>query len=472
LPTSSERLQAVSPIWLAAHFSLLILFGILSRTLFTAVPTSVPTPIAPLWFLTGIGAIAAGASALIPVRFWQQLLRATGHLWIYALATSLGACLLGAYARTLWNSAAAWTFVLVKGMLTLFLSGVFTNLSTLSIGTQAFHVEIAPECSGLEGAALILGFCCLWLWLLRREFRFPQALILAPVSVAALFVLNAVRIAVLILIGNAGAPEIALGGFHSQAGWIAFNAVAIALMLATRRLQWITVSQSGTPTALVSNSHYTAPAAEVNPSAPYLLPFLLILAAAMVSRATSGAFEWLYPLRLFASGAALWIFRASYKKLDWRFGWEAPATGALVFALWLAGDWLSGVHPQNPLTPNSTPWIAAAQSVWLALRLLSAVVTVPIAEELAFRGYLIRRIISVDFEQVSPRTFTAAALIISSLAFGVLHGGRWIAGTLAGLLYAAVLIRRGRIGDAVVAHATTNVFLAASVLVTGQWNLS
>ncbi len=51
-------------------------------------------------------------------------------------------------------------------------------------------------------------------------------------------------------------------------------------------------------------------------------------------------------------------------------------------------------------------------------------------------------------------------------------GSRWIAGTLAGLLYGAVYLRRGRIGDAVVAHAITNGLLAASVLVTGQWNLS
>ncbi len=169
------------------------------------------------------------------------------RVWIYALMTSVAACLMGAFARTLWGSAARWTFVLVKILLKMFLSGVYADVSTMSIGTESFHVEIAPECSGLEGAALMLSFCALWLWLLRREFRFPRALLLAPASVAILFLLNAFRIAALILIGNAGAPGIALGGFHSQAGWIAFNGVAIGLMVLSRRVQWITCEQSGLP---------------------------------------------------------------------------------------------------------------------------------------------------------------------------------------------------------------------------------
>jgi CAAX prenyl protease-like protein len=82
-----------------------------------------------------------------------------------------------------------------------------------------------------------------------------------------------------------------------------------------------------------------------------------------------------------------------------------------------------------------------------------------------------RRLISPDFEAVDPRIFSYVALLASSLAFGMLHGGRWISGTLAGLLYAIALLRRGSIGDAVVAHATTNALLAAWVLIGGNWYL-
>jgi membrane protease YdiL (CAAX protease family) len=41
-----------------------------------------------------------------------------------------------------------------------------------------------------------------------------------------------------------------------------------------------------------------------------------------------------------------------------------------------------------------------AKSTWITLRVLGAVVTVPLAEELAFRGFLMRRMVSRDFESV------------------------------------------------------------------------
>ena len=114
---------------------------------------------------------------------------------------------------------------------------------------------------------------------------------------------------------------------------------------------------------------------------------------------------------------------------------------------------------------------AGGRNAWLALRVLGAVVAVPIAEELAFRGYLMRRFVQEDFDRVSPAAVTIFAIVASSLAFGVLHGEWWLAGTLAGIVYAAAYLRRGSIGDATVAHATTNALIAAAVLGAGQWHL-
>ena len=107
---------------------------------------------------------------------------------------------------------------------------------------------------------------------------------------------------------------------------------------------------------------------------------------------------------------------------------------------------------------------------WLAFRVVGSVITVPIAEELAFRGYLIRRLVASDFTTVRPGQFTWLSFVISSMLFGVLHG-RWLAGTLAGMAYALALYRRGEIVDAIVAHATTNALIAGFVLATGNWSL-
>jgi CAAX prenyl protease-like protein len=197
----------------------------------------------------------------------------------------------------------------------------------------------------------------------------------------------------------------------------------------------------------------------------------MILAAAMLSRAASGSFEWLYPLRLLAAGAALWYYRSSYGQLNWRFGWFSPVAGILVFALWLALDRLAGPHSDTVIANGLAAAAPSARIVWLILRTAAAVITVPIAEELAFRGFLMRRLISADFESVGLQEFTYVSVVVSSVAFGLMHGDRWLAGTAAGLIYAGALLRRGRIGDAVVAHATTNGLLAAWVLIGGHWNM-
>ena len=105
------------------------------------------------------------------------------------------------------------------------------------------------------------------------------------------------------------------------------------------------------------------------------------------------------------------------------------------------------------------------------MRVLGFVVVVPVIEELAFRGYLLRRLTHADFLSVSLRQFNWFAFLASSVLFGCLHGERWIAGTLAGMAYALAAYRRGRLGDAIAAHATTNALLAIYVLATGTWSL-
>jgi exosortase E/protease (VPEID-CTERM system) len=333
----------------------------------------------------------------------------------------------------------------------------------MTIGTPLFQVMILPWCAGFEGTALMLVFSIAWLSFFRREFRFPQALLLIPAGMAVMWMSNAVRITVLILIGVAGAPGVAVGGFHSQAGWIAFTCVALGFVTLSRRMPWLSWRPPEEPRAVTAAD---------NPTAAYLLPFVVILAVTMLSRAVSaGGLEYLYPLRFVAAATTLWFFRARYAELDWRFSWLSVGAGFLVFGLWIGLDQLSGAPKDNAIAAGLAAWPLWGRVAWLAVRTIAAVTTVPIAEELAFRGFLIRRLISSDFESLDPRKYTIVAVLLSSLAFGSLHGPRWIAGTLAGLIYALAYLRRGRIGDAVIAHALTNALLAACVLLGGKWYL-
>ena len=68
-----------------------------------------------------------------------------------------------------------------------------------------------------------------------------------------------------------------------------------------------------------------------------------------------------------------------------------------------------------------------------------------------------------------PPAISAPAFLVSSLLFGAMHGRLWLAGTVAGMAFAAALYRRGALADAVQAHATTNGLLLVYAIVTGRW---
>ena len=116
--------------------------------------------------------------------------------------------------------------------------------------------------------------------------------------------------------------------------------------------------------------------------------------------------------------------------------------------------------------------LSAGQRVaWIVVRTIAAAVTVPVAEELAFRGYLARRIMSADVERVRFGGLSVVAVLGSSLAFGVLHGRMWVAGVVAGVVFCVVAKVRGRLGEAVAAHATANLMIAVWVLARGDYSL-
>jgi exosortase E/protease (VPEID-CTERM system) len=413
------------------------------------------------WLIAGLVAIPLSIFVLIPPRFCLELAPGSGSIFFLATLGGLGALYMGHLGQLLWRRSAGLTFRLVHVLLDTVVPGVVTDPARLVIGTKAFRIAISSSCSGLEGAGLMLVFTVAWIYYCRREYRRPHILILIPASITLMWFLNALRIAALIMIGNAGAPAVALGGFHSQAGWIAFNASALGLVFAASRIQWLKVA---------GGEAVPAPAFD-NRAAAYLVPFLVILASAMFSQSVSAGFEWLYPLRFLAAGAALWCFRDQYRLLDWRISWFAPLIGLAVFLVWIGLDAFAGGGSDHSIPAAlfaMPPW---ARTVWLAGRIGAAVITVPIAEELAFRGFLLRRPIQTQFDAVDPHTVTWLSILISSLLFGVLHGSRWGAGAVAGLLYAAAYTRRGRIGDAVLAHAITNALLAGWVVFSGAWGM-
>jgi exosortase E/protease (VPEID-CTERM system) len=411
--------------------------------------------------IAGAATIISAAPAFVEVSFWKTLRKAVPQAPCWGGAAAIATVV--AAREATWISQ-TWTGLTLEAcyrVLRLLPLDVAYDPVKSSLATPRFAVEVSPQCSGYEGMVLILAFGAVWLAVFRREFRFPQALLMMPLGVALSWVLNVCRIVILLLIGHMGAPQVAAGGFHSEAGWISFIGLAVLLAVVFQRSSW---------TAVRSREHRKAESALTTETAAYLMPFLAILVAGMGAHAVSSGFEWLYPLRIGAAAAALWLYRAKLRKLDWRAGAGGAAIGIGVFLLWIAWDSLAGGSPA-PMPASLLHASPLPRYGWIALRILGGVVTVPIAEELAFRGYLLRRFASPDFAAIPFRHAPAIAVLVSSLIFGLLHGRFWLPGVLAGVLYAAAARRQERIGEAVAAHAITNGLLALWVLGTGDWQL-
>lgn len=446
--------------WMLGHIALIAALAPLSFLLYRQAATNASlVAVAILWSSIAACAALAALLTMAPLALWRDAARALGVIWWYAA----GAALLGTgmmqLAQTLWEPTAALTFELVRRVLAPIIPTLTADPVTMVLSTNHFAVQIAEVCSGLEGVGLILAFSCAWLLYFRHEYIFPRALLLIPAGIAASFGLNVVRIAALILIGNAGFPDVAVYGFHSQAGWIAFIAVACGLVLLSRRSAWLNRTAA----------HSTASPAMHNPTAVYLMPLLAILAAGAVSRAFSGSFEFFYPLRVIAGVTMLFRYRQRLAAIDWRCSWRGPAVGVCIFLVWLAGAHF--LLPQGAIPRQLAAAPAGLRGFWMAGRIAGAVLIVPVAEELAYRGYLMRRLMKVDFESLPYAAVRWPALAVSAAAFGLAHGSMWLPGIIAGLAYGLILVRRGRLGEAVAAHAVSNALLAAGVLGWSQWQL-
>ncbi|HEV2268379.1 MAG TPA: exosortase E/protease, VPEID-CTERM system [Steroidobacteraceae bacterium] len=449
--------------WLALHGALLVPLAAALFNLYGTHGAHLPfAPLAGAAVLLALLAVAALLAGLAPWHLWRRGAHAIGYRWLYASGAALAATLAILLSQDLWAPTAQVTFDLVRFVLVPFVPALHADPATRILAAPHFAVEVSQICSGLEGVGLILAFCTAWLIFFRAEYRFPRALLLIPAGVVLVFALNVIRIAALVLIGNAGHPATAIFGFHSQAGWISFNVVACGVAFVSRRSRWLNVTAT-------ARTEAAAARATVNPTAAYLMPLLAVLAAGMISRSGSGRFETWYALRLLAGGAALAIYWPRLGTLDWRFSWRAAVAGLGIFGLWLGASLL--LLPAQKMPAALAAMSTLHRVLWVAGRVATAVVVLPLVEELAYRGYLLRRLVAADFEAVSFTAVGWIALLVTSLAFGLLGGALWPAGIAAGIVLGALLIRTGRIGEAAAAHIVANILLCATVLLGHQWQL-
>jgi uncharacterized protein len=184
--------------------------------------------------------------------------------------------------------------------------------------------------------------------------------------------------------------------------------------------------------------------------------------------------RWVYGASVLATGALLAWFWREYGELaraNLPSASEAllgVATGIVVFALWIHLDapWMQTGAP----TASFVPLDAAGGLDWplIAVRWIGAALLVPVMEELFWRSFLMRWIQSASFEAVDPQRVGFKALVLSTFVFMLAHT-LWLAAVVAGLAYAWLYRRTGKLWVAVIAHAVTNGALGLWVVATGNW---
>src|SRR5208337_890926 len=152
------------------------------------------------------------------------------------------------------------------------------------------------------------------------------------------------------MVGTWISADVAAGGFHSQAGWMAFIAVGLGLMLFAHR----------SPLFRRVDASRAERTAGPSREAVYLAPLLAIVGVAMISSAFSaGGLDRYYPVRLVAVAIPFWLYRREYAAMRWSCSWQAVAIGVVVFALWVA-RWpgvVSSSPARSALTVNPmTAW--------------------------------------------------------------------------------------------------------------------
>jgi uncharacterized protein len=210
--------------------------------------------------------------------------------------------------------------------------------------------------------------------------------------------------------------------------------------------------------------------------APFAL-FIALLAlrgAAPVDGSWGVDPRWIYGWTVLLVGALLWHWRSEYGELvaqtvpPPREIVLAVALGLVVFGLVITLDapWMR----LGEASAGFRPVDAGGAMIWplVVVRWVGAALLVPVMEELFWRSFLMRWIEAPKFEGVDPRRVGLRAVVLSTFVFTLAHT-LWLSAVAAGLVYAWLYRRTGRLWSPVIAHAVTNGALGAWVVATGDW---
>jgi CAAX prenyl protease-like protein len=209
-----------------------------------------------------------------------------------------------------------------------------------------------------------------------------------------------------------------------------------------------------------------------SPMACRVAPFLIFAALTSCQGLFGEASKyWLYFAKSVLGIFLLYAVWPAAKELRCTISLEAVLAGVGVIVMWIALDpiYRKFLNPDKLWNPNEE-FGAGSPMAWFFIiaRIAGATLIVPPIEELFYRSFVYRYVISARFEDVPLRRFHMGSFLITSIIFGLSHR-EWLAGILCGMAYQWLVIRRGHLGDAVSAHAISNLLLGLWVVNQRAW---
>lgn len=464
--TAERALPTIPWLWLAVHALVFASFYAASAQLFspTLAERSSPAFWGALWLAVGVGVVATWAVVVFLAGALPRALILSGRVLGTVVAVGVLAWIAGSITELWWEPLRELTLWGSYGLVRLVTPTAYADPKDFLLGAQDFLVIVGKECSGTQGIGLMMVFVGSFAWMHRDDLRLGRALATLPFLIVLSWIANVVRIASLVLIGAYGSKQVAIEGFHANSGSLLFCAVALGAAA------WMTSSRLFAKNPIDPAVGDEAGEAESRESEilPLVVPLLVVISASMIAGAfTTEQTPAIYALRVGVLIPFVWWYRRAYAELGWAGCWRGAPFGVVGFLAWIA------LVPENGGATSDALLAAAGGDpsaiFGAAVRLTGYVVVAPLAEELAFRGYLTRQLVASDFRSAPVGTFTWVSFLGSSFLFGLMHD-QLLGATVAGAIFALALYWRRSLADAIIAHAVTNLMVVLYVAATGRWS--
>jgi len=182
---------------------------------------------------------------------------------------------------------------------------------------------------------------------------------------------------------------------------------------------------------------------------------------------------WVYLAKSVVGLWLIWEMRPLVQEMRWKFSWEAVAVGVIICVVWVGLDDLyprlsdpgEGWNPHKQFGEDSV-------AAWVCVlgRIAGSSIVVPPLEEVFYRSFVYRYLVKMPFTAMPLGRYHALSFFVTSILFGLMHPDRWLAGIICGLAYQWLVVRKDRLGDAMLAHGITNLLLGIWVAWKGEWN--